>query len=125
MRNRDLFVRADADNVGDKIELAFLEGDTERAQRIHNQVQESMKELRIFAEQNFGEILMQGCDDIFFKMLDTVESYEQLETARIEFFNRSGFTLSIGIGPTLTEAVFNLTKAKLSGKNRIVVSVKN
>jgi uncharacterized protein YjbI with pentapeptide repeats len=124
MGNRNLFVRVDADSVGDQIELALLEGDTAGAQIIHNHVQESMKELRIFAEQNFGEILMQGCDDIFFNMLDCVENFERLEIARTEFFNRSGFTLSIGVGASLTEAVLSLTKAKLSGKNRTVISSK-
>lgn len=125
MQNRILYVRVDADSVGDQIELALLEGDTEKAQIIHNQVQESMKELRIFAERNFGEILMQGCDDIFFKMFDAAENFERLEAARIEFLNRSGFTLSVGVGSSSTEALLNLTKAKLLGKNRIVVSVKN
>lgn len=125
MQNRILYVRVDADSIGDQIELALLEGDTAKAQMIHDQVQESMKELRIFVERNFGEILMHGCDDIFFKMLDAADNFERLETARMEFLKRSGFTLSVGVGPSSTEALLNLTKAKFLGKNRIVVSVWN
>ena len=120
MANSILFVRIDADNVGDKIELSLLNGNVNDAQDIHNVVQRAMADLRLYISSNLGVIIMQGCDDILFRMVLTTNAHEVLEVIRSEFLIKTGFTLSVGIGWKVASALENLRIAKLSGKNKIV-----
>lgn len=120
MENK-LFVRLDADNIGDRIELALINGNPIEAQRIHNEVQVAMQSLVNIIKVIPGtEILLVGADDILFSGQPTVLSRDILENIRTEFYKITMFTLSIGVGPTISSALQNLTRAKLSGKDRIV-----
>jgi hypothetical protein len=115
------FIRMDADGVGDRIELALLNDDVACAKAIHNAIRRSMRALiqKINASGEM-EIVMVGCDDILILMgagRYRRAFFEELK----ELFNRlSGCTISIGVGNDLQEALLNLSKAKLSGKNRII-----
>jgi hypothetical protein len=111
----------DADNVGDKIELALLDNDVVRARTIHDSVRESMRALssRIEARDRTA-IIMVGCDDILLRTDSEADLRAFLENLMRTFAEISGCTISIGIGHTLMECLMNLNKAKLGGKNRIV-----
>jgi hypothetical protein len=115
------FIRMDADGVGDKIELALLDDDIALAKAIHNAIRRSMRALiHRINTANDMEIIMVGCDDILIRM--EAEHYRRnfLVTLMRLFNDTSGCTISIGVGSDLQEALLNLSKAKLSGKNKIV-----
>jgi minimal CRISPR polymerase domain len=114
-------VRIDADNIGDRIELALLKGDTDTAQRIHHVVQLAMEGIKqkIMATP-LWRILMTGCDDALFEAVDDNDLLKNLEALRLEFFTLTQYSLSIGVGNSIQEAVFNLRIAKLMGKDRVV-----
>ena len=115
------YIRLDADQIGEEIELALLNDDIEKAGSVHLLVQKGMMLLRemIISNPDFS-ILMSGCDDIL-----ATFSGEHLEVFLLEdlkncFFRATTYTISIGIGDNLQEALLNLRKAKLSGRDKIV-----
>lgn len=119
--DNDIFVRLDADGVGDKIELALLDNDIDRARAIHNAIRRSMSALveRITARGDI-EIIMVGCDDILMRMQAASYQRSFFEALMGVFETMSECTISIGVGGCLADALHNLDKAKLAGKNRIV-----
>lgn len=123
MDNR-IFIRLDADNIGDNIELNLLNSDYKKAQDIHNKIQTSMNHiLEYIGTLESVIILMRGCDDILFSIEHSNYSLSILENIKSSFLNLSGFTLSIGAGKSLNESILNLRLAKLSGKNKIITSI--
>ena len=116
-----IFVRIDADNIGDKIELELLLGHTLKAQEIHNSVQAAFHSIREKFSQKMGvEILMYGCDDILLRFDLDFYDLSFIEDIKDFFYHLTSYTLSAGIGITLQQSIISLTQAKLSGKNRIV-----
>jgi hypothetical protein len=116
-----IFIRLDGDNIGDKIELSLLENDWDTAQIIHNNVQTSIELLiRFIKGIPQSDLLMIGCDDILFSIKQ--ESFNPVIIDELQniFRKNSQFTLSIGVGDTVNSAIYNLRKAKLSGKNRVI-----
>lgn len=119
--NDKFFIRLDVDNIGDSIELSLLKGDYINAQLIHNQIQENIEKILTKIETlNSVIVLMRGCDDILFSINKINYDISLLENFKNEFKINSNFSLSIGVGNSINEAMFNLKIAKLSGKNKIV-----
>ncbi len=115
------FIRLDADNVGDKIEFALLSGRVNDAQQIHNLVQYAMDEIRETVNTfPSWKILMHGCDDILIEIPSEDKFQDEIQSIKSKFQNRTGCSLSIGIGDSLQEALLNLRIAKLKGKDTIV-----
>ena len=112
------YVRLDVDNVGDNIELALLQANLVRAQQIHDSIQTALADIQKVLRFNC-DILMQGCDDILFSISEIDYDENFLVELKDIFFEKTGFTISIGIGISINEAIGNLRIAKLSGKNRI------
>lgn len=117
---KPIYVKLDADNIGDSIELALLNNNVEEAIRIHNLIQESIKKLVDEINDCGYKILMIGCDDVLFCI--EFELFDEMNLLKLmDFFNRyTDFSLSMGVGISLNEALLNLRKAKISGKNKIV-----
>lgn len=114
------FIRLDGDNIGDKIELSLLNEEYIKAQSIHNKVQSSLKLIRNKINENAKmEIIMFGSDDILFYVEMDFDYINFLEQIMKDFFKETNCTISIGIGNTIINSIYNLRKAKLSGKNKI------
>lgn len=121
----DIFIRLDADNIGDAIELALINNDISSANLIHQKVQDGIKKIeKELVENKYCTILMQGCDDILFQTKKEHYSEAILINLKEKFLKQSGYTISIGAAYSLQEALINLRKAKLSGKNVIVSNIK-
>lgn len=119
--NEQIFIRLDVDNVGDSIELSLLRGDYNKAQLIHNQVQENINNILKKIEPIHSVIiLMKGCDDILFSINKINYEIDFLENLKNDFKVNSNFTLSIGVGKSIRESMFNLRIAKMSGKDKII-----
>jgi len=116
-----IFIRLDVDNVGDSIELSLLNGNFNDAQLIHNKVQENISKISLEIESlQSAIILMKGSDDILFSINKSNYKIEFLENLKNDFKTDSNFTLSIGVGQSIKESMFNLRIAKMSGKDKIV-----
>ncbi len=119
--NEKIYIRFDVDNVGENIELNLLNKHYNKAQDIHDCIQlnmrETLKELRNFSSLS---LLMIGCDDILFSINKIEFDLDFFNNLKEQFYTKTGFTISIGIGNSMLEALFNLRVAKLSGKNKII-----
>jgi hypothetical protein len=122
--NNEVFIRLDADNIGDAIELSLLNDNIVMAKHIHRNVQSGINTLidKISNSGNYT-ILMQGCDDILFKVDKEDYSESFIMELKSTFFSVSEYTISIGVATSVQEVLINLRKAKLGGKNRIVSSL--
>jgi hypothetical protein len=121
INNEYSFVRLDADNIGDDIELALVNDDIDLANNIHKKIQKGILMLIQQLEENSEvKILMTGCDDILFKIKQSKFNKDDLIELKNIFLDNTGYTLSIGVGCDLKTALFNMRKAKLQGKNTIV-----
>jgi hypothetical protein len=120
----EIFIRLDADNIGDAIELSLINNDINTATIIHNKIQSGILSMeKQIAEYKNCTILMKGCDDILFKIQKEQYSEALLSDLREMFYKLTGYTISIGVAYSLKNALINLRKAKLKGKNLIVSEI--
>lgn len=116
-----IFIRLDVDNAGDSIELALLESDPKKAQHVHDTIQENINLIvDIIQENDARTLLMKGSDDILFSVNKNEFDINFLKKIKNEFKLKSGFSISIGVGSSITQCLLNLQIAKVSGKNKIV-----
>lgn len=119
--SKTIYIRLDVDNAGDSIELALLNADINKAQNIHNLIQENINLIvEKIKSRNTLKILMRGCDDVLVSTTEGEYMSRFWNELKNEFRLKSGYTLSIGIGHCMTECMLNLRIAKVSGKNKIV-----
>ena len=113
-------IRIDVDQVGDKIELSLLDGQIETANLTHQKIQKAINDIvKLLNEAPTYKILMRGCDDILIQVEEEEYNRKFLINLMEEFYEQTKFTLSIGIGTDLGEALINLNKAKFKGRNQI------
>jgi len=117
------YIRMDCDNVGDKIELALFNDDPQSAQEISDSIKDNIKWLiEELAMKLNAKILLIGSDDILCEVTNEFYNLEKLEKIRLEFCEKANITLSIGIGNSILKSLININIAKISGKNKIVLS---
>jgi hypothetical protein len=115
------FIRLDGDNIGDAIELALLNENYVQAQQIHDIIQSGINHLsNLIQLRESAKILLIGSDDILFSAQNTNDLSDFVERLRIEFKKLTKFSISIGIGDTITYSLLNLKKAKLSGRDQTI-----
>ncbi len=117
----EVYVRLDVDNAGDSIELALLRSNPNEAQKIHDRIQENINTILSLIQSNTSiTVLMHGCDDVLFTFKSDDYNIQYLEKLKDEFKLKSGFSLSIGVGVSISECMLSLQIAKVSGKDKIV-----
>ena len=116
-----MFIYLDGDDVGSHLELLLLDGNLDEAVRFSELVTEAMSDLRKSFERISGlRICLFGGDDLIVEFLDTSLSATEVNLFRREFESKCGVTISAGAGALIEDALANLRRAKLSGKNRLV-----
>lgn len=112
----------DGDSIGDRLELLLLDENLEGAVKLQEDVRWAMKALQEQADtSNQIEMLMVGCDEILGRA-PLNEAIKFVELARQRFLDETGFSMSAGVGNSLRDALDNLRRAKLLGKNRTYIS---
>ncbi len=122
----NIYIRLDVDNAGDKIELSLLKSNYKKAQDFHDHIQNNINFILEKIKFNHSTtILMKGCDDILFSIEKKNYDLNFLRKLKDEFKSKSGFSLSMGVGFSVNEAMLNLRIAKISGKDKIVETAIN
>lgn len=113
----------DGDNIGDVIELHLLSGNLEIAGKFSFQVKCAIEKIVKNAqiEMNATVIYAAG-DDICFMFFEQGNYLKYINEYANQFYLLTGNTISFGVGKNSVEALICLRKAKVSGKNRIIVS---
>ena len=118
--NAEMFIAADGDDVGSRIELFILKGQMAELKEYSEKFNSSIDWLidMLIAEFN-ATIYLKGGDSILVGMLNAAEIYNLIENLRQQFSQKSGNSLSVGIGHSPLDAYLALKYAKASGKNCI------
>ncbi len=114
----------DGDNIGNHMELLLLDGKLDEAAAFSKRLTRAMLQLRDSLQQIPGaEICLFGGDDIIATFPINAISMRELNQFRAEFEILCGKSISAGVGRSVQEALANLRRAKLSGRNRLVSSL--
>ena len=117
------YLLADGDCVGDRMELLLLDGDAEGAADLSIRLQQALDAVLNTLKCDFGgHIVFAGGDDLLAQVPLVWASVESSDMLRGLYQRICGCTLSIGVGQSPERAVEALRRAKLSGKNQVVVS---
>lgn len=114
------FILADGDGIGDRMELLLLDHRTEDAQLFSGAIQSGIVSVSMLIREAGHNVIFAGGDEI---LAVTMASFSDdlLQKLRQTFYAVVGCTLSIGVGSYPSAALAALRRAKLQGKNQIVL----
>jgi len=120
MTNR-VYVLGDADRVRERLE-GYLLGDRPADVRTFSQqLSEGLADFVRSAQVLFGaDILMAGGDDVLLSVEDGLYSRRTLEQLVRAFSEKTGCTISLGVGNDVSTAYLNLRRAKAAGGGGVV-----
>lgn len=117
------FAFFDGDDVGAVIEVSLMDDDVSEACLHSESVSAALlKVVRELKSNPQVVVLFSGGDDILATWPNDAMDNQDVEQLRDLFKTTCGRTMSVGVGNSGSEALRNLRRAKLSGKNRIVSS---
>lgn len=115
-----LWLRADGDGVGDRLELALLDNEAVQASQLSHLLQEAVEELaRTIRSWQGAEVLFAAGDEVLACVPRDSLGDRLLEDLRTSFKVRTGCSLSVGVGSDPRSATLALRRAKLLGKDRV------
>jgi len=113
-----IYVAMDGDNIGASVERAVMTNDLAKVVDCSTTIKEGQELLRSFAAKNQGIVYVDGGDDISFMLPQDKESL--LEKLRSDYKSKTGYTITVGIGKSMSEAVIAMVYGKLTGKDKLV-----
>lgn len=118
MKEQMTYVAIDADNVGESVGNAVLSNDTEQLSSISESINSGVSIFSQWAEYNGGKVISSGSDEAIFQV--PIQSLDDLEKLKQEYQDKTGFSISIGIGENVSDAAKALIYAKMNGKDQIM-----
>jgi hypothetical protein len=121
MSSSSLICIGDGDNIGDVIDLHLLSGNLEEAGKFSSQVKMALEEIAILAKRELkASLVYVAGDDICFIVSEALDIKDVLTYYSKYFLDKTGKTMSFGVGRTSVEALICLRTAKVSGKGRVI-----
>lgn len=121
MLDKSFICIGDGDNIGDVIDLALLSENIEEASKFSFKVKVTLEEIAKFAANDINASLIYVAgDDICFIVSDNLDIISILSSYSEYFLEKTGKTMSFGVGRTSIEALTCLRKAKVSGKGKVI-----
>lgn len=118
------YVLGDGDKIREKIEYYLLNHDIEALSNFSQNLTIAIIEIKECAISTMSaQIILAGGDDILFYAPHEKYQNELLQKIQQVFLNKTGVTISFGVGKTIEAAYINLRKAKSSKNNKIVEEV--
>jgi GTP cyclohydrolase III len=118
-----VYLLADGDSIGDRLELFLLDGHVEKAADFSDRLRQALETLASALEKDLrGKIIFTGGDDVLALVPAALVSEEACRELQSAYHDICGCTLSVGVGHSPDRAVGALRRAKLLGKNRAVFS---
>jgi hypothetical protein len=113
-----LFISADGDGVGKLVGRAILANDIDALHKVSNRI-DSAQDFILHWCKDINGIKISGGGDEFTAAIP-LEAKEEIKNLRTSIEKSFGYTISVGVGRSLSEAGTALLVAKLRGKDRIV-----
>jgi hypothetical protein len=112
------YIAADGDGVGKKVGRAVLANDVDELHKISNRIDAAQDFILHWCKDVSGVKVSGGGDE--FTAAVPQDALKKLEALRKSVEKSFGYTISVGVGKSLSEAGTSLLVAKLRGKDRIV-----
>lgn len=114
----NFYVCLDGDNIGSQVGKAALADQDVELARMSHSINDASDQVATWIEMHHGQVISWGGDEIYASIPS--ELIPHLEDARKVFHDMTGFTISGGVAPKLSDAARALMIAKIRGKDRIV-----
>lgn len=115
-----VYLAVDGDDVGRSLEYLLLTNQDKALRIFSHSVAEAVEWLSDELVQVFGaELVFKGGDNILCTLTPNERFVEESDAFRRGFHERTGCTISIGLGTNAREAYIALKFAKASGKDRV------
>lgn len=111
-----LFIALDGDDAGQMVGQAVLMDDVQALHDVSKKITAASEAVKNLIVSMGGQVISAGGDEMTAVL--SPESESRLEEVRSKFQEVSGFTATLGIGNTLSQAGKALLAGKLSGKNK-------
>lgn len=117
----DLFIMGDADHVREQVERRLLGGTLSDLTDFSSGLTSALLLLVSSAEAELGaETIMAGGDNVLFRVRWNNYSRRTLDALGSIFHEKTGCTISFGVGEDIANAYVNLRRAKAAGGGAIV-----
>lgn len=114
-----IFVSGDGDGIGGVVEQKVMANDLEGLIQQSVRIKKGQRILKAaFEDLLCGETLVHGGDDNLFRI--EARHLNKIEKIRAAYEKLTGFTVTLGIGTKMSEAVKAMVYGKLTGKNKTV-----
>ncbi len=112
------YIAADGDGIGKLVGRAVIANDVEELHKVSNRIDAAQDLILHWCKDNGGVKISGGGDE--FTAAIPPEAKDSLKDLRASIESSFGYTISVGVGRSLSEAGTALLVAKLRGKDRIV-----
>lgn len=112
-----IYVATDGDNIGASVERAALLNDIKEIKKQDRLIRKGNNIIRSWVKKRKGTIYIDGGDDISFTLHK--KYLPELESMRKDYHDATGYTLTVGVGKSISEAAHAMVYGKLKGKNQI------
>jgi hypothetical protein len=113
-----IFVAFDGDNAGQHIGQAVLMDDVQKLHDISASIDAGSELVRSWVQSKGGQMISSGGDEGTFVIDPSFEP--ELEDLRAKYQEITGFSATVGVGFSLSQAGKSLIAGKLSGKDQIL-----
>lgn len=114
-----IYIAVDGDNIGQQVGRASLQDDEPGLRKISLSIETGQEQIKTWVEIYGGSLITAGGDEARATIPD--EILYKIEELRQKYAAATGFTLSAGLGKSLSQADKALTYAKLHGKNQTIL----
>ena len=125
-KNYTMYAFLDGDDVSNAIEILLIENKVSEAIELSENIKTAFSEIEKLLKSKLEiEIIIIGGDDLLFQYNSNRYDINLIEEVRNTFTNKTGISMSCGIGENIQKSIQNLYLAKLYGKNQIKGYKKN
>jgi len=112
-----IYIATDGDNIGASVERAALSNDIKEIKKQDKIIKRGNQTVRKWIKKRKGSIYIDGGDDISFTIHK--KYLDEIEELRNKYHEATGYTITVGIGDSISEAAHAMVYGKLKGKNQV------
>ena len=112
-----IYIATDGDNIGASVERAALSNDIKEIKKQDKIIKRGNQTIRKWIKKRKGSIYIDGGDDISFTIHK--KYLDEIEELRNKYHEATGYTITVGVGDSISEAAHAMIYGKLKGKNQV------
>lgn len=112
-----LYLALDGDGAGQHVGQAVLMDDAQSLHDVSNNINQGIQAVKDAILSLGGQVVSSGGDELV--AILNPENASDIENIRQKFFEITGFSASVGLGNSLSQAGKSLLAAKLTGKDKV------